>query len=232
MRRWPLALGALALSVACRSQPGPSGKDAQGDTPVPEQKPSVSGETSARAPGQSSPVSRKTPAEVWTSFASAWNAAADQGGSGSELGAFRAEDGLVALDNPGAFVRLRAFDGIEGLFALEGDYDLARLKKVRLRPELTKGDAPVPSCEDDSPAQGVFLVPMRRFQLDLRFGALKQYELASDAEIARLRGPVEAALEKARYAVYDLEHNVGFLFGLEGEKPVLLGVDAVVPCSA
>lgn len=227
-----MALGALALSVACRSQPGPSGKDAQGDTPVPEQKPSVSGETSARAPGQSSPVSRKTPAEVWTSFASAWNAAADQGGSGSELGAFRAEDGLVALDNPCAFVRLRAFEGVEGLFALDGEYDLARLKKVRLRPELMRGDAPPPTCEGDPSVKGVFLVPVRRFELDLRFGALRQYELASEEEIARLRGVVDAARAKAHYAVYDLEQNVGFLFGFEGEKPVLLGVDAVIPCSA
>lgn len=233
MKRWPLALSALALSVACRSQPEHSGKDPQSNSPVPEPKISVSGDTGGSAPaGQPSPSREKTPAEVWASFATAWNAFAEKGGSGSALGSFRAESALVALDNPGAFVTLRTFEGIEGLFALEGDYDLARLKKVRLRPELTKGDAPLPSCEDDSPAQGVFLVPMRRFQLDLRFGALKQYELASDAEIARLRGPVEAALEKARYAVYDLEHNVGFLFGLEGEKPVLLGVDAVVPCSA
>lgn len=163
---------------------------------------------------------------------SAWNERAEHEEAANALAAFRAASELVALDNPGAFVRVRAFGDAGALFALEGEYDLARVKKLRLRAELSPGDAPRPSCEDDTPKKGVFVVPVDRFQLDVRFDALKKYELASDAEVARLETPVHAARKNAQFAIYDLEQNVGFLFGFEGARPVLLALDAVIPCSA
>lgn len=166
-------------------------------------------------------------AELWRRFAEAWNAV-DAG----RLKTFQARGGLIALDNPGAFVRMRLLRGPEDIQRLEGDYDLARLKRVRLKADLAPGEAPKPSCEDDVRLTGTLRAPADRPLLGVRFRALGEYELASPSEIAQLEGPVKTATETARYAVYDLDANVGFLFGAEGDRMVLLALDAVIPCSA
>lgn len=164
---------------------------------------------------------------IWNRFVSAWN-----GEDEAQLELLRSGDGVLALDNPGAVVRIRHFGGIGELRALEGEHDLARVKRVRLDALLSPGEPPKSKCEEDQALKGTFLAPPDRLMLDERFRALGQHELASNSEIARLQGPVEAARQAARFSVYDLSANVGFLFGEEDGRVVLLAIDAVIPCSA
>lgn len=165
--------------------------------------------------------------QVWRRFVVAWN-----GPDQKQLERFHARNGLIALDNPGAFVQMRLLQSVAELQALEGHYDLARLKGVRLNAELEAGDAPARSCEEDVPNKGTYRAPVDRFLLEPRFRALSEYDIAPPAEVSRLEGPTQAASEAARYAIYDLDSNVGFLFGDEGGRIVLLAIDAVIPCSA
>lgn len=202
-----------------------------GNPPLDPSSPSVSTQPEASnptAPTSEDPAAASESSEqVWLRFVAAWN-----GSDPAQLAQFRAQSGLIAFDNPGAFVQMRLLQSAADLQTLEGEYDLARLKNVRLSPELEPGEAPAQNCEDDVPTKGTFQAPVDRFRLDVRFRALGEYDLAPPAEISRLEGPTKAASEAARYAIYDLESNVGFLFGIEEGRVVLLAIDAVIPCSA
>jgi hypothetical protein len=221
MKTSSLGFFVLALSVsACQRgvAPGPNTSEGSGVAVAP------TGGTSAAL--SSSEVDAK-PEALWQAFAQAWNS-----GDTSELARFRAQSGLLGLDNPGAFVRVRHFSGTEALRALEGEYDLARLKGIVLRPVLASGEAPRPSCETEVRASGTFIAPPERLLLDKRVAALREYQLASKAEMEQMEPAVQAARTEAQWAIYDLDANVGFLFGKEAGRLVLLAIDAVVPCSA
>jgi len=179
------------------------------------------------APASGSALTEVKPELTWALFVKAWN---DH--DAALLNDFRSRHGLVLLDNPGAFVRLSRTVGPAEISALEGHFDRARLKSVRLESELHAGEAPESDCTSDAKGQGTYRASPARLRVKERWQALARYELASPLEIEDLRGSVENAEQNARFAVYDLANHVGFLFGQEGANLVLLAIDAVVPCSA
>jgi hypothetical protein len=173
------------------------------------------------------PFIEATPAATWARFVEAWNARDKQA-----LETFRSSQGLVLMDNPGAFVRLSRVGSVVEIDALEGHFDRARLKSVRLDAAVSPGDAAENNCAVDAKAEGTFQTLPARLRLKDRWAALTRYQLASDLEVEALRAPVENAEAEGRFAFYDLSDNVGFLFGDEQGHLVLLAIDAVVPCSA
>jgi hypothetical protein len=214
------ALLCLLLTCACQKGGGPGVQTSEDVSKTPS---STGGASSSSLSSQVEPSAEST----WQSFVQAWNS-----GDAGALRPFQARLGLLALDNPGAFVRLRHLSTMAEIRALEGEHDLARLKHVTLRTALQSGDAPKANCETDLRLSGTFVTSVDRFLLEKRFAALQEYQLAREDEIQKLKPSVEAAKSEAQVAVYDLDANVGFLFGKEEGRLVLLAIDAVVPCSA
>ena len=166
-------------------------------------------------------------ATMWKEFASAWNAR-----DSVALARFNAAQGLLVLDNPGAFVRLRSFTNIAGFFAEAGPYDGNRVPQHQFSLSYSPDAAPKVSCESDVLPQGVFLAETGRAQVADRYKALTTYELADEKTIEKLRPVVDQAKQVRGFAVYDLKQSVGFLFSTHGGRPTLVAIDAVVPCSA
>jgi hypothetical protein len=171
--------------------------------------------------------SRAEAERVWRDFVSAWNSRDPK-----KTAPWDPSRGLILIDNPGAFTRLRPTAGIGKLAELEGEFDGARVKIVNLDATLEAAEAPSTDCGAEIPDQGNFVAAPERVKLKLRWEALSKYELASVEEIQALEGPVRHATAAAWFTVYDIRQNVGFLFGREGARTVLLAIDAVFPCSA
>jgi hypothetical protein len=222
----PRLLLCLLLTCACQRGGAPR---AQTSEDVPRDSSPTGGVSGSLVGSRTelSPGVAPSPAVTWQSFVQAWNS-----GDAQALRPFQARLGLVALDNPGAFVRLRHLSTMAEIRALEGEHDLARLKHVTLRALLQSGDAPKANCETDVRLSGTFVTQVDRVLVEKRFAALREYQLATEDELKKLEPSVQAAKSEAAFAVYDLDANVGFLFGKEEGRFVLLAIDAVIPCSA
>ena len=166
-------------------------------------------------------------ATIWREFASAWNSR-----DAAALARFDAAEGLLVLDNPGAFVRLRRFANIADLFAQAGPYDGNRVPQLQLQSSYSTEAAPQITCENDVQPQGTFLTETGRAQVAVRYEALTTYELADAKTIEALRPVVDQAQLVRGFAVYDLTQSVGFVFSTQGGRATLVAIDAVVPCSA
>jgi hypothetical protein len=166
-------------------------------------------------------------ATMWKECARAWNAR-----DSVALARFNAAQGLLVVDNPGAFVRLRSFTNIADFFAEAGPYDGNRGPQQQFSLSYSTDAAPKVSCEDDVLPQGVFLAETGRAQVADRYKALTTYDLADEKTIEKLRPVVDQAKQVRGFAVYDLKQSVGFLFSTHGGRATLVAIDAVVPCSA
>ena len=220
-----LILGCL-LSLSCLGCGGSSPSVA---APEASEPPAEAGEAQAEpAASEESPESADMDmASMWKEFASAWNAR-----DAAALAQFDAPEGLLVLDNPGAFVRLRSFANIAGLFAEAGPYDGNRVPQLQLPSSYSTDAAPQTTCENDDQPQGTFLAETGRAQVAVRYEALSTYELADAKTIEALRPVVDQAKLVRGFAVYDLTQSVGFIFSTQGGRATLVAIDAVVPCSA
>lgn len=186
-------------------------------------------ETPAIARPENSRVDQKEPgpAEIWREFTARWNAHDPE-----SLASYEPEDGLLLLDNPGAFVRLRSIAGLKELAREASPHDGNRVFALDFSPQLEPGEAPLTTCESDEPLRGTFVTPSDRAKLTLRFQAAIEYELLKSGEAEALRPLVVNVEQKAIFAIYDLNQSVGFVFAKQGSQIKLLAIDAVIPCSA
>lgn len=223
MRSALVLIAFTALASGCtpsqQAKPPEAGPEPQGEAAAPAP-------STAPEPGSDGPTA---PAEQtdWERFVEAWNSS-----DLSALAGFTTDDGLLVLDNPGAFVRVERFASIAALKALPGNFDRARLKEVRLKPSWSSEPLASPDCSELMTQSGVHRAAVERFRLSIRVKGLIDAEVLSKQEGALLVDQAMAIESTARFAVYDLDNNVGFLFGGEGGRLRLLAIDAVIPCSA
>lgn len=166
-------------------------------------------------------------ATMWKEFASAWNAR-----DAAALARFSADQGLVVLDNSGAFVRLRRFESIAKFFSQAGPHDGNRVPQLQFAPSPSPDAAPEVSCESDVLPKGTFFAETGRAKVAARYDALTTYQLADAKTVEDLRPVVDQAKLVRGFAVYDLSQSVGFIFSTQGGRVTLVAIDAVVPCSA
>lgn len=165
---------------------------------------------------------------MWQQFVTDWNS-----GKPEALDRWSPAQGVLLLDNPGAFVRVRLFDGARALFAQEGGYDGARVQTLKFSKDLTEGSIPRTNCEHDEPlAPGTYLEDSDGARLATVIGAMGEYELAPPEEVARMKAAFEKSSGLTLLTVADTIQSVAFTFAVASQGPVLIAVDAVVPCSA
>lgn len=213
-----------ALVAATQTTPAGASKTTApaAKQPVPAEKASPSSEV------DEVPSASLTPRQQWEQFVRDFNARKP------ELAEWVPHQGLLVLDNPGAFVRVRGFSSFDALFALPGEFDAARIKSLTLDADVTGAVLPAPvDCEkDEAPQPGVFLGAGSAEYLVERVGALSEYELAPADEVSALEAPARKAADDADFIVHDVGRNVKFVFGEVAGRVKLLAIDMVVPCSA
>lgn len=217
----------LALAGCGGTQPAPVTSDDPGAATPPTETPSGA---DTPDPAGTSPASLENAPreEIWASFVADFNAHDPK-----RLERWNAPDGMLLLDNPGAFVRVKNLAGASALHSLEGTYDGARVKTATLPEVLDAGPIPKVQCEDSPEVKsGVFLGDDDGAYLQKFIDALEQYELAPPAEVAKIREVFAKSSGYERFMAADTKQSLKFLFGKKDGNVVLLAVDAVVPCSA
>jgi hypothetical protein len=179
------------------------------------------------SPAENLPPNASSTEAVWASFVTDFNSH-----EAAELAAWSAPGGVLLLDNPGAFVRVRLLDSQETVYGLEGSFDGARIKAVELSAAIDGRAIPQPTCDDAEYPVGVFLESTDGAYVEKYINALEEYDLAPPQEVDRLRHAFAAPSGKERFLVADTKHHVKFLFEKTEDGVHLLAIDAIVPCSA
>jgi hypothetical protein len=143
------------------------------------------------------------------------------------------EYGFFVIDNPGAFTVVKHFESFGEIMEMEGEYDIAHLKVLKVDCDLKNGKKPYYDCEKESwDKEGCFLEEAPESRITYYYETMVEYELA-DSNIVK----DEIILSKKSdsmitHLVYNTETNVGFYFGKINDEWYLLCIDKVTPCSA
>lgn len=165
---------------------------------------------------------------VWAEFAKDWNSK-----DAARLARWNPSEGVLLLDNPGAFIRVERKSGVPELLTLPGEYDGARIKSVHLSEAVDEGPLQKSSCEDpDGLKKGVFLGVTDASFVTTAVKAMDEYDLAPQDQVALLAKVEQTYAVFEKFLVHDTRADVSFVFAVAGEKIVIVAVNAVIPCSA
>ena len=140
--------------------------------------------------------------------------------------------GFFVIDNPGAYSVVQHFNSFDKIMKMEGEYDIAHLKVMKVDNDLKDGKKPFYDCEKGWNKEGCYLEKFPEFKITDYYETMIEYELA-DSNIVK----DEIVLSKKSdsmitHLVYDTKATVGFYFGKIDDKWYLLCIDKVTPCSA
>lgn len=143
------------------------------------------------------------------------------------------EYGFFVLDNPGAFLTAQSFKSFEEIMKLEGEYNVAHLKVLKVDCDFVNGKAPVYSCEKEKwNKEGCFLDKKPKPQVSRIYKSMIEYQLGDDSELKVGLVLAKKAESKISHLVYSTDNNVGFYFGVVEGKWFLFCIDKITPCSA
>jgi hypothetical protein len=166
--------------------------------------------------------------KVWSEFAKDWNSK-----DPARLARWNPTEGVLLLDNPGAFIRVERKSGVPELLTLPGNYDGARIKSVLLSETVDEGPLQKSSCEEpDGLKKGVFLGVTDASFVTTAVKAMDEYDLAPQDQVTLLAKVEQTYAAFEKFVVHDTRADVSFVFALAGEKIVIIAVNAVIPCSA
>lgn len=236
-RRWiPLhfALWVPLAACACTQAPPAQSSPAQSSRVEPVENPRAEdgGEppVADAAEVNEEPASSgdESPASVWSRFVADWN-----GQDAQKLATWSAPQGVLLLDNPGAFVRVTRLADAPALREQPGDFDGARIQKLSFSAALDPGEVPSADCaKTPEVSPGTFLGDTDGQRISKFIEAMGTYDLAPADEVKKLRETWAASSAAKRFVVSDTKQSVAFYFGVSGSKVSLVAVDAVIPCSA
>jgi len=143
--------------------------------------------------------------------------------------------GFFVIDNPGAFLIVKHFYSFNEIMEMEGEFDIAYLKVLKVDCDLRDGKRPYYNCDYDENGwdkEGCFLEKSPKFKISEEYKNMIGYELV-DSNIVK----DEMILSKKSdsiitHLVYNTEATVGFYFGKINNRWYLLCIDKVTPCDA
>jgi len=140
--------------------------------------------------------------------------------------------GFFVIENPGAFSIVEHFDSFDEIMEMEGEFDIAYLKVLKVDCDLRDGTRPYYDCEKGWDKEGCFLEESPEFKISKYYETMIEYELA-DSNIVK----EDMILSKKSnliitHLVYNTESTVGFYFGKIDDRWYLLCIDKVTPCDA
>ena len=142
------------------------------------------------------------------------------------------EYGFFVIDNPGAFSVVRHFDSFDEIMKMEGEYDIAYLKVLKVDCDLKNDKKPFYECETGWDKEGCYLEKYPKFKISDYYKTMIEYELTdSNAVKEEMDLSLKSEVMIVRL-VYSTEAPIGFYFVKIDEKWYLLCIDKVTPCSA
>ena len=145
---------------------------------------------------------------------------------------FNPDYGFFVIDNPGAFSVVQHFDSFDEIMQMEGEYNIAYLKVLKVDCDLKSGKKPFYECETGWDKEGCYLEMYPKFNISDYYKSMIEYELAdSNAVKVEMDLALKSEVTIARL-VYSTEAPIGFYFVKIDEKWYLLCIDKVTPCSA
>lgn len=143
------------------------------------------------------------------------------------------EYGFFVLDNPGAFWVSQHFNSFTEIMKLEGEYDVAYLKVMKVDCNYVKGKEPVFSCEEDKwSKEGCFLDDNPKKPISRLYESMIEYQLG---DVNILKSELDHAKKSElliSHLVYSTDSRIGFYFGNVNGKWLLFCINKIMPCSA
>ena len=143
------------------------------------------------------------------------------------------EYGFFVLDNPGAFWVAQHFNSFSEIMKLEGEYDVAYLKVMKVACNYVMGKEPVFSCEEDKWSKtGCFLDDNPRKPISKLYESMIEYQLG---DVNTLKSELDLAKKSEfliSHLVYSTDSRIGFYFGVVDGKWLLFCINKIMPCSA
>ena len=165
----------------------------------------------------------------WVNFIKAFNEK-----KATEINKYiNSKHGFFVIDNPGAFIVVQHFNSFDEIMEMEGKYDIAHLKVMKVESDLRNGKKPFYNCKKESwDKEGCFHEETPESKITYYYETMIEYQLA-DSNIVK----DEMILSKKSDSmitrlVYDTKATIGFYFGKIDDKWYLLCIDKVTPCSA
>jgi hypothetical protein len=142
------------------------------------------------------------------------------------------QHGFFVLDNPGAFSIVKHFDSFNEIMEMEGEFDIAYLKVLKVDCDLQDGKRPYYDCEKGWDIEGCYLEKFPEFKITDYYETMIEYELTDSNGVRDDMILSKKSDSIITHLVYNTEATVGFYFGKIDNKWYLVCIDKVTPCSA
>jgi len=140
--------------------------------------------------------------------------------------------GFFVIDNPGAYSVVQHYDSFNEIMKMEGEYDIAYLKVLKVGCDLRDGKRPYYDCEKGWDKEGCFLEESPELKISEYYETMIEYQLADSNIVKEDMDLSKKSNLMITHLVYNTEATVGFYFGKIDNKWYFLCIDKVTPCSA
>lgn len=115
---------------------------------------------------------------------------------------------------------------------MEGEYDIAHLKVMKVDSDLKDGEKPFYDCEKGWDKEGCYLEKLPKFKITYYYETMIEYQQADSNIVKDEMVLSKKSDSRITHLVYDTKATVGFYFGKIDDRMYLLCIDKVTPCDA